>query len=72
MLSALPPLLELEQGLLTVCGTADRFTTDPSLPSSSSVLEHEADFFLFPAHKLAVFTEPAWHVPQDWLQCIAS
>ena len=62
LLASLPTLAEVEQGLLTICGTASPMqplhtTPNLQLPSSHT--------------NLPVFVEQAWHSNQDWLECIA-
>lgn len=63
MLGTLPTLVEVERGLLLVCGTTDHTSHPPE------AMGYQHSYTTYP--HLPVFSELAWHTTQDWLDCMA-
>ena len=63
LISSLPALLEMERGLLEVCGTTDQVDSRPTLEFG------EAWHSLTCASQLAVCRKQAWISDKDWTEC---
>ena len=64
LLSQAPMLMEIENGLLQMCGVADteEETNEEELIKIMNIS--------LPSHNFPVLAEVAWNVPEDWLNCI--
>ncbi len=61
LLSELPVSMEMERGLLTICGTADTDENDV----------RGNDMQLLLPYNFTVFNEIAWYTTKDWKESIA-
>lgn len=67
VLSELPVSMEIERGLLTICGTANVNETDGGSP----VARKHQPIVVLPSQNFPVLTEIAWNTISDWKACIA-
>lgn len=68
LLSELPIAMEIERGLLTLCGTAGVDETDSCVTSTGLAKGHQ--LVLLPSQNFPVLNEVAWNTAKDWEECV--